>query len=1401
MAVLMRSRDWSQTPLGAVNTWPQSLRTVLGILLASRHPIFLWWGPELVQFYNDASRPMLGTEKHPQAMGQRGRNCWGEVWPTIQPMIESVMERGEATQTEAGLLLLDRNGYLEEGYFDYAYSPIQDDDGGIGGIFCICNEVTERVLSERRLRTLCELITQTVAITSVQAVCQVVTETLATNPQDIPFALIYVVEAEGRQARLGGTVGIAAATAASPAVVDLTQPGRSWPLAQVAQTGEGVILEDLTQRFEALPKGMWDMAPAAAAVMPLAQAGHDTLAGFLVLGISPRRRFDDEYRGFFDLLASHLSKAISVEGTLKLAQVKREANALIQRSEERSRLAVRIAELGTWRYNFDLKGVELDARTGDILGQPEDTAMLPLDQVLAQVHPEDRSRVVSTVDAALDPASTGAWEIDCRLIWPNRTERWVAINGQVKFAGAGDCRRAVEFLGTALDITARKQADIAIGESEARFRTLADNMSQLAWMADASGWIFWYNSRWFEYTNTTLEQMQGWGWQQVHHPDHVERVTAHIRHCFATGEDWEDTFLLRGEDGTYRWFLSRAVPITDETGAIRCWFGTNTDISDLMEVEAALRLSEQRYRLLTSTLTAVVWVTDAEGAFVTPQPEWEMYTGQAWEQHQGMGWMEAIHPGDREAVYALWQRARGQRSLYKSEGRIWHAPSGEYHYFEAKAVALFNADGSVREWIGNITDVHARQQAEADLRESDARRRFMLDSAQIGEWDLDLTSEDYTAIRSLKHDQIFGYAELQPQWTYYRFLDHVHPDDRPAVADCFQHTLDTNTGWNFECRILRADQSPGWIWVRSSVFCDASGTPTRLLGMVIDVTERKQAEAQVVASNTRLRLLAEVADDLLLNEDPKTVLASLLEKVVRHLGLEVYFNYLLDPTGQRLHLNTWGGISDSVAEAARVLEIGQGICGYVVQQRQPIVVEQAFDSDDSLALSVRSIGVRAYASHPLIVGDRVLGTLGLGTRQRGYFTRDELELMQAVADQVAAALERSRLVAELEARAEALVQTNRIKDEFLAVLSHELRTPLNPILGWAGLLRSGNLDAAKTDRALETIERNAKLQVRLIEDLLDVSRILQGKLSLTMAPVNLAAVLESALETVQLAAAAKSIQIETTLEPALGLVLGDATRLQQVVWNLLSNAVKFTASGGRVNIRLGRAEDQAQIQVSDTGQGIAPEFLPYIFDYFRQADSATTRQFGGLGLGLAIVRHLIELHGGTVDVHSPGEGQGTTFTLNLPLMPPASQPRSALDQALTAKGLASLAGLRILVVDDDGDTRNLITFALEQHQVSVTAVASASQALQTLDQAQFDLLISDIGMPGMDGYMLMEQVRARPPAKGGDILAVALTAYVGQANQRQTQAAGFQRHIPKPVDLEALVKTIEVLAGSGDSPA
>jgi PAS domain S-box-containing protein len=388
--------------------------------------------------------------------------------------------------------------------------------------------------------------------------------------------------------------------------------------------------------------------------------------------------------------------------------------------------------------------------------------------------------------------------------------------------------------------------------------------------------------------------------------------------------------------------------------------------------------------------------------------------------------------------------------------------------------------------------------------------------------------------------------------------------------------------------------------------------------------------------------------------------------------------------------------------------------------------------------------------------------------------------------------------------AEELREANRLKDEFLATVSHELRTPLTAILGWAHLLRAGQLDGKSAANALETIERNARAQAQLIEDLLDVSRIITGKLRLDIRQIDPSSFIESAIEALRPAAEAKDVRIQKVMDTGVVSVAGDTARLQQVVWNLLSNAIKFTPKGGKVQVRLERINSHIEIAVSDTGAGIKPEFLPHVFERFRQADQKTTRQHSGLGLGLAIVRHLVELHGGTVEAGSPGEGRGATFVVKLPIVPvyqkgsPEGRVHpAARDTLSTYECPERLDGLKVLVVDDEADTRELLRVGVEQCGAEVVTAGSAWEALEAIAEERPDLLISDIGMPEEDGYELIRKVRALPAVGGGRIPAIALTAYARTEDRLRALRAGYQSHIAKPVELAELLAVMASLLQRG----
>jgi signal transduction histidine kinase len=569
------------------------------------------------------------------------------------------------------------------------------------------------------------------------------------------------------------------------------------------------------------------------------------------------------------------------------------------------------------------------------------------------------------------------------------------------------------------------------------------------------------------------------------------------------------------------------------------------------------------------------------------------------------------------------------------------------------------------------------------------------------------------------------------------------------------------------------------------------------------LVREREARRQAEAAQRRLAFLAEAGRLVASSLEFEPTLASIGRLVVPAIS-DWCFVYLLQPDGAvRRATVACQPVDEPLARDIRSHRPSPRLretptARRVLRGERMLFAEvdddvlRAMAEDDEHGVLLRRLDPSSIMIVPLQVHRRVFGAvLFASTTAERRFSSEDLDVAGELAGRAAAALANAQLYEEAQ-------DANRMKDEFLATVSHELRTPLHAILGWSRLLSSGSLGDEASARALETIERNAQAQAQLVGDILDVSRIVTGKLKLDMRPLPVAIVIESALDAVRPAAHAKAIQLEASLADSTLAVLGDPGRLQQIAWNLLSNAIKFTPSGGRVEVHVQRAGSDVAITVSDTGIGIDRSFLPYVFDRFRQADSSASRSHGGLGLGLAIVRHLAELHGGRVSVESEGRGGGATFTVCLPALA-AGRPGGAGRPPGAGQHVPGsvLLGLRVLAVDDQADARNLIAASLERYGATVTTAASAREALEIIDAERPHVLIGDIGMPDEDGYALIRTLRARPGQQGGQIPAIALTAYARREDHDRAIDAGFQLHLAKPIDQAELVEAVASLAGRG----
>ena len=577
--------------------------------------------------------------------------------------------------------------------------------------------------------------------------------------------------------------------------------------------------------------------------------------------------------------------------------------------------------------------------------------------------------------------------------------------------------------------------------------------------------------------------------------------------------------------------------------------------------------------------------------------------------------------------------------------------------------------------------------------------------------------------------------------------------------------------------------------------------------LALELRVRKESEARLAMEHAITRIVA-YADNL------EAAAPEILRSFCEHMGAGLSALWLLKNGGAELTCSyiEMGETTQALyglreASLSQNFSRGQGLPGHVWETNAPVSLAESFQGRKfPRAKFARAAGMNHAIGFPIKIADEFYGVIEFFTREAILADSSLINMLEAIGSEIGQFVQQKRVEGEREAlliREKALRQqaerASRLKDEFLATVSHELRTPLNSILGWGQILTTGKLSDEERRAALETIHRNARSQSQLIDDLLDTSRLITGNLHLSLSPTEVVPTIQTAIDVVRPAADAKSISIETRFASDIDTITCDTRRLQQMVWNLLTNAVKFTPENGRIDIAYERVDNSVRISVADTGHGISPEFLPLVFDRFRQADSSSTRTHNGLGLGLAIVRHLTELHGGRVSVESDGPGKGAVFSITLPItlavVSDGNAPRTVSNGHRYAKPIKrQLDGLRISIVDDDNDACNLLRFSLEMSGAEVRTSSSVADAMESMREWVPDLLLTDINMPGEDGYSLIKKLRALKPEQGANIPVIALTAMARSEDSEQAISAGFQMHIPKPVDIEELAEAITVLA-------
>ncbi|MDZ8096842.1 MAG: ATP-binding protein [Nostoc sp. DedQUE05] len=1410
MGARMREQDWSKTSLGPTQQWPQSLKTAVRIMLTSRQPMFVWWGEELINLYNDAYKTIIGG-KHPEAFGQPASYVWREIWDQVGPRAESAMLKNEGTYDEALLLIMERNGYPEETYYTFSYSPVPNDQGDTGGIICANTEDTQRIISERQLALLRELAARTADARTFDEACTLSASCLESNPYDLPFAMIYLVDPDKQEVFLAGTCRIGQNHVAVPETVPLDADG-VWPFAEVSKTHQAKLISDLEVSFSSLPCGVWQRSPHQAIAVPIAASGQSGKAGILIAGLNPFRLFDDNYKGFIDLVAAQIAASIANAQAYEEERKRAEALAEIDRAktvffsnvshEFRTPLTLM---LGPLEDTLTTCATLLPAKEREQLEMVQRNGLRLLKLVNSLL---DFSRIeAGRVQASYEPTNLATFTAELASVFRSAVERagmqlsvncpalpapvyvdremWEKIvlnllSNAFKFTMAGEIAVSLQWLNDHVEFAVK---DTGIGIPAAEIPHLFERFHRVK---GAQG-------RTFEGSGIGLSLVQ----ELVQMHGGTVNVTSllGVGSCFTVSIPTGYAHLPPDRISAPRTLASTALGATPYLEEALRWLPEEESRGSRGRREAGgEELVQEDYNIYIDSCPA----SPASPASPAPLPlrssapsarilladdnaDMRDYVKRLLSQQyevesvpDGLAALDSARGRVPDLVltdvmmpgldgFGLLQALRADPLTQKVPIILLSARAGEearVEGLEAGADDYLIKPFSARELLARVEAAlkMARLRQEAMEREQGLRIEAEVAKAHLEtviagiqdqffvldrEWRYSFVNEQVAEIVGIPKEELLG-----------KIVWEVFPDMVKSEFDTEVHrAIAQNTVVQFEY-FYPASQR----WFENRIYPFAEGVSI----FVTEISDRKQAEKALRESEEKFRNMADNA--------PFMVWVTDTNSDCTYLSQSWY-----DFTGQSEEMGLGFGWLNAVHPED-------------YNDARNVFLE-ASSSYSAFRLEYR---LRRKDGKYRSCIDAANPWFGVDGQFKGY-----IGSVIDITERKVAEAERDRLL-ELEqaARTEA-ERANRIKDEFLAVLSHELRSPLNPILGWARLLQTREFDTAAIKKAIATIERNAQLQAQLIEDLLDVSRILQGKLNLKMLPVNLVLVIEAGLETVRLAAEAKNIQIQTMLDASFGQVLGDSGRLQQVIWNLLSNAVKFTPEGGKIDIQLEYVGAEAQITVSDTGKGISPEFLPYVFEYFRQADGTTTRKFGGLGLGLAIVRHLTELHGGTIQAESLGEGQGAIFRVRLPLIKKDLTPKPNIDIAALnpSPAIEILAGSQILVVDDDDDTRDFHTFVLEQAGAMVTAVTSAKEALQILAESEPDMLLSDIGMPEMDGYMLMRQVKALQANQAKQIPAIALTAYAGEINQQQALESGFQKHLSKPVEPEELIKEIAILIG------
>ena len=1123
----LRSLDWTRTPLGAPAGWPQSLKTIVRVMLDSRYAMWMLWGPELTFFCNDAYLPTVGL-KRDWVLGARSDRVWEEIWPDIGPRIARVLQEGKATWDEGLLLFLERSGFTEETYHTFSYSPVYDDGNRIAGMLCVVTEVTDRVIGERRLRSLRDMAARSSSMETVRQASNRLVNVLAEDPADVPFALLYLIDETGTRATLAASCGELPGRLA-PNHLPLADETAPWRMREAVDIGQPLLVNVP----EPVPSPLWSDRVSRAMVLPVQGQGSSSAVAVLIAGISPRRPLDDGYRGFFEVISAQFAAAI----------------ADAQAYEAERRRAEALAEIDRAKTVF-FSNVSHEFRT-------------PL------------ALILGPVEQAMSHAQAGAMREPLEIAHRNAQRLLKLVNSLLDFSQLE---------------AGRAQAAYVPSDLAALTRDLASAFRSTIEQAGVA----------FEVTCDPLAQ-----------PVYVDQGM------------WEKVVLN---------LISNAFKFT-LVGSI------------------GIRIAERDG-------CAVLEVAD---------------TGVGVPEHEIPRLFERFH-------------------------RVEGTP-GRTHEGSGIGLAL----------VHEILKLHgASIEAESELgRGTTFRVRLPFGSAHLPADRIKRANALPAANASLPfvHEASRWLPGAVPE-----------PDSRPA--DNAEGALHQRFKSTFGARVVLADDNS-----------DMRAYVRDLLAPFYSVEAVSDGE-QALAAARRLR--------------PDLILSDVM--MPRVGGLELLKALRSDESLKDIPVIL---LSARAGEASRIEGLDSGADDYLVK---PFAARELLAR---VGASIELIRIRTEGEQKL--------RLALTRLQ------DQFELLDEARRQLEAA--------------------DRQKDEFLAMLAHELRNPLSPIFTAAEVLSRSSADQPRSRQAIATIKRQATQLTRLVDDLLDVSRITQGRIELKRQTLELSGVIAQAVETVEPLLREKRHEFAVTAGYAQLHVCGDSTRLVQCLVNVLTNAAKYTDPGGSVRVETRSDDTHAFITVADTGAGMPAELLPRVFDLFVQGERTLDRAQGGLGIGLSVVKKLLQMHGGEIAARSEGVGKGSTFEIRLPRVEPGIAAAPGAEPQ-------SIPPRRVFIVDDNADAADSLAELLRLDGHEVCAVYSPAEALAQMESFRPDIALLDIGLPDMDGFELARRLRERPALAG--VTFVALTGYGQLEDRRRVRESGFDHHFTKPVDLAVLER---ILAGAVRAPA